>query len=83
MEINLIFGYLLKGQIIYIFDGRSLSSYEYTKVYSYKRCLNGTFPWKNCSVKTLVHMLPKWEKRKKYKYSLLSLNTKDLMEHFL
>ena len=28
---------------------------DINRVSSFSRCLNGTFPWRNCSVKTLVH----------------------------
>ena len=28
---------------------------DINRVSSFSRCLNGAFPWRNCSVKTLVH----------------------------
>ena len=55
---------------------------DINRVSSFSRCFNGTFPWGNCSVKTLVHLNPN-EKSKKYKSCLLSYLTKHLSEHFL
>ena len=41
---------------------KSFKSCEgYISVSSFSRCLNGTFPWRNCSIKALVHKL-KWDK---------------------
>ena len=33
---------------------------DINRVSLFSRCLDGTFPWRNCSVKTLIHY-PKWE----------------------
>ena len=46
---------------------------DINKVSSFSRYLNGIFPWRNCSVKILLH-LTKNDKSNKYKSSLLTLS---------
>ena len=45
-----------KGPIVHFFGDGSLSTcQDINGGFAFSRCLNGTFPWRNCSVKTLVH----------------------------
>ena len=49
------------GPIIYLLTSFMADlRQDINRVSSFSRCLNGTLPWSNCSVKTLVHS-SKWE----------------------
>ena len=52
---------LVEGNVFFNFRDQSFTSLmadlsqDINRVSSFSRCINGTFPWRNCSVKTLVY----------------------------